>query len=518
MKRFLNILLFLFIYTNAGAAVFESGNYNISSFVGESNIINFGATINPESGTSISITAPMTIQNDGVIDGNLDTNDYNVHIRNSGNINGNIIVYHDYTVTQIIQSESDIQVLPITGNYNFTVNVENFSTGANLNSLQNLNAGKYVIKNSSIIINDFADWQNWTADVSLPSDTVTTLVITDSSNVTSGTVLKHVTDPLNVIIRMTDMDGLYTVDLTGYNDVIMNIVRETNYEHIFNGNLGRFVESLKNSESDKDLMSLLNRANTMSGLHNVMNLSYKFNPSILMRPVKAIHNFSLMNIAYNDTYSGVGIKPYYIFSDNTNSFGTRLYLGTKEDDMSFVIGLNFNKFEYDNQFNDFGGFVYGGDIKIKKDFDNFWVNGLAGLSLIKFKTESMYVDGDIKSNPIGHYFYTTIDAGYDYRIFDGLMISPMAGISFQKYGVVNFSDNDTDLHVGANTQYSFVMDGIRYEYAVFGAVNTNADLFGSLRVGFVSVSDGAGASIDLDLFKDEDACHYRTSINARVVF
>jgi len=515
MKRFLNIFVFLFVYTDASATVFGPGNHSVGSFSGDDNIINSGAVINADGGT-ISVTGGMKIYNDGIINGNLDTNDFNVHIRNGGTINGNIILYRDDALTQIVQSDSDIQILPITGDYDFIVNVENFDWCANLNSLQNLGAGTYFIKNSEIKVDDFSDWQNWGANVTLSNEGVCTLVVTDSSTVTSGTIISHVTNASNIMVRLDDLDGLYTVDFTGQTQVVMNVVRETNYEHIFNGNLGSFLESLKTSDSD--FMNLLNNANTMANLRDAMNLSYRFNPSVLMRPVKAVHNFSLMNNLFNDKDSGIGLEPFYIAADNANSFGARLYLNTKYDDIALEFGATFNKFDYDNQFNDFGGFIYGGDVNIRKNFNNFWLHGLAGLSMIQFKTESMYVDGNIKSNPFGHYFYSAIDAGYDYKIFDDLVISPLMGLAFQKYGVVNFSDTDTNFRAGFNTRYSFVMDGFRYEYLLLAGVNTNSDLFGSIQIGFASVADGAGAKFDLDVFKTDVGTDYRASIDARVMF
>ena len=83
---------------------------------------------------------------------------------------------------------------------------------------------------------------------------------------------------------------------------------------------------------------------------------------------------------------------------------------------------------------------------------------------------------------------------------------------------MEFSDTDVNLRGGGNVKYAFSMDGIRYEYSATVAVATNADVFAAFKIGFVSISDGAGISLGLDVFKNEYDNGYRASISGKVNF
>ena len=69
-----------------------------------------------------------------------------------------------------------------------------------------------------------------------------------------------------------------------------------------------------------------------------------------------------------------------------------------------------------------------------------------------------------------------------------------------------------------NVKYEFDIDGIKYEYAVMGSVTNNEDISASVEIGFMSVLDGIGASVDASLFKNEYDCYYKLSLKAKVLF
>lgn len=496
MKIFLGSFLMIIQCANTFAQDwYESGN--IDYFEDYQNIIHENVILTQSANVAyIDITDSMYIENHGIINGNLFSEDYTVSINNMGIINGTVTAPN---VTWIIKSEDAVNNIPTVTSQNFSVTVQdilagsNFDHGINLNQLQNLNADSFDITNSAIIIDNYSDWQNWNANVSLSQ---ATLIINDFSDLVSGQVINHVANQLDVsAIILNGAQGTYSIELVGQNTVILNITPI--------------------SGGENNLFTMPPISNTYQ---NNTSLSYQFNPSILMRPIRVINNFLLVDSLFSDMESGVGIKPFYIMSDDTNSAGTKLYLNNKYHDVYHSLSLHLNSFNYKNEFNDFSGIVYGGDINIKKYMDSFWIKGLIGGSIISFKTDSIFVGGNTKNNPTGYYVYGGIDGGYDYKFDENITIAPLVGVTFERFGVTNFSDNDINMRVGGNAKYKFDVDGISYEYSVSGLVNTNCDLIGMAKIGFISVADKVGLNLGFDAIKSKDYTAYKISINGKLVF
>lgn len=495
----------------------------VEYFEGYKNVINENVVLTPAVDTGIAIIDSMIIENYGTIDGNLYTIVENVSINNMGNINGMVTAPF---VTQVINSETGVTAFDVNS-LNFSVIVENvnpgadFNHGINLTQLRNLEADTFYINDSAIIIDNYLDWQNWDTDVFLSDAGITTLIINDSSNITSGEIINHVTNAENVVIVLKDLDDLYTVNLVGQNEVILNIIRETNYSNIpqFNNDVGEILNEIQNSVSGDALANSLNNAENIHDLQQVMNLSYRFNPSILMRPIRVINGFSLIGSLFDDGESGMKLKPEYIWSKETKSIGPNLYLNKTYKDFAVGIGLVFNRFNYINEFNNFSGYVYGGNLNFKKYIDKFWINGLIGGSLISFKTDSISLNGNIKNNPYGYSVYGGIDGGYNYDVLvDGFSIIPIVGMTFEHIYVLNSSDTNLNVRMGGDAKYSFTMDGIKYEYSVAGIVNSYADLIGMAKVGFISVSDGVGITLGIDTIKSTDYTAYKMSVDGKIIF
>ena len=497
MKIFLGSFLIVMLSVNAFAEDWYLSDY-INHFEGYENIIHENVILTQSvNNAHIDITDSMYIENHGIINGHLFAiDDYSVSINNMGTINGAVTAPN---VTWIISSEDAINNTFDINSQNFSVTVQDIMAGANfdhgisLNQLQNLNANSFNITNSAIIIDNYSDWQNWDANVSLSQ---ATLIINDFSDLVSGQVINHVTNQLDVsAIILNGAQGTYSIELIGQNTVILNVTP---------------ISSGENNLFTMPVISNTSQNNT--------GLSYRFNPSILMRPIRVINNFDLVDSLFTNSDSGVGIKPFYIMSDDTNSAGTKLYFNNKYHDVYYSVSLHLNSFNYKNEFNDFSGIVYGADANIKKYIDTFWIKGLVGGSIISFKTDSIFVDGATKNNPTGYYVYGGIDGGYDYKFDENIIVTPLIGVTFEQFGVTNFSDNDLNIRVGGNAKYKFDVDGIKYEYSLSGVVNTNCDLIGMAKIGFMSVADKVGINLGFDAIKSKDYTAYKISINGKLIF
>ena len=493
MKVFLGSFLITILSANAFAEDWYESGF-IEYFEGYHNIVHENVVLTKPSNVSyIDITEPTTIENYGTIKGNMVADAGNVSINNMGTIEGVVTAPQ---ITWIINSEVGINHSFIFNSQNFSVIVDNIAPGLNfdhrinfnqLSSLENVNS--FSIINSAIFIDDYTDWQNWVADVSLSG---VTLIINNPETIVSGQVINHVNNRTDIAaVMLNDPEHLYLVDIVGQNEVVLNI-----------------TQNIQNNLVPLNLP--VNTTNTQN--------TYRFNPSILMHPMRVINNFTLIDDLFANSESGVGIKPFYIMSDDTNSTGTKLYLNGKYDDLSYSFAFHFNHFNYINEFNDFSGFVYGGDANIKKYIDNFWVKGFGGDSIISFRTDSIFVEGNTKNNPTGYYVYGGIDGGYDYNVSENIIIVPLIGATFEQFGVTNFSDNDLNVRIGGNAKYRFDVDGIKYEYSLSGLVNTNCDLIGMAKIGFISVADKVGVNLGMDAIKSKDYTAYKISINGKLVF
>ena len=83
---------------------------------------------------------------------------------------------------------------------------------------------------------------------------------------------------------------------------------------------------------------------------------------------------------------------------------------------------------------------------------------------------------------------------------------------------MNMTKTSTNLLVGINGKYDFIVDGIKYEYGTSVATDEKANWNIGLNIGFLSVSDNAGASFGINAFRDEFDTNYKISANAKILF
>ena len=520
MKRYLFLSLSAFLYTNA-MAIDYSGNTIVDSFNDTEITVQNGAVINPANGYSITIEGPVHLYNNGTINGVIDANEYNLFVYNNGVISGGIINTNGGNITQIINPEFCAGNVDIDGD--FIVRIENIPN-LNFSDIQNIRPTYFKIENTPgvhtvITIDNFAQWQEWNQTVKI-SEPIS-LVITDENvvnydGVTIGNILKESGGDIDV--QIIGLDGAIRADREYFgNRFKLKISRDTNYGVINNGK-NAVIEKIKNSNPNDKFIKALNSANNTDEINRIVNRSYRFNHGILLRPIHVINNFALMDIIKDKNDFGLGFKPVYIVSDKISDIGGRIYIGNHYNDFYFYIGLSLNHFEYSDEINDFSGFVYGTDIRLKQYFNKLWINGTGGINLTKFKANYVSSNNQIKNDPYGVSWYIETDVGYDFNIADSFIISPFAGVEYQNYKVTDASDNDFNIHGGAGAKYYFVTDGIKYEYALDAAVISNGNLFSSLKFSFWSITDEAGATLSVGVLKDDWNYNYQLSLDAKILF
>lgn len=514
MKGFLGYSLSVLIVCGAG---FKAHAYDtsciVNSFSGDVDIPE-NVTITAASASGITMTGPVHLYNRGVIDGMIDAQGNNLFIYNSGTISGGINAV-GANVVQNMRSDSEITNIAITGG-NVSVEVDHCQN-ATFDKLKNINASSFNITESSIVINDFSDWQGWHQGEDIVSlNGNVSLIINNASSVQSGEVIEHTRSGDSIFVQITDLDRMYKPELVVANGgIVLNIVRETDYEVIFGTDT---LEVIRAKHPNDKLVRALDAANNMVEFNRIKSLSYRYSHDILLRPIKMINKFSLMDGMRQENDSGVGIIPHYILSDKMNSFGGRLYVGYQNSNLYFNAGFSLNNFNYKDNLNDFSGMTYGLDIVAKQTFNKFWLGENLGFALTGFKADYVSSDDKLKSNPWSFSGYGDVVAGYDFEIVKDLYVSPNVGLSYQYYNVADVSDTELYVHGGTDIKYSFVVDGIKYEYALNGSVGTNGELFANIKLGFLSVTDGAGLSLNTSVLKDDFDYHYKFYLNAKVLF
>lgn len=461
----------------------------------------------------IDLDHAMTIYNYDNVDA-IYTNDNNLTIINYQTINA---VYNTGTsyVLQQIPDNAALNTINMHGN-NFHVQINNVNS-ADVRLVQRIVEGAEEVRitDSSLVIDDFADWRNWNQTVLLEG--TNTLYIKHPETVVSGERIQFIKNNGTKVVLL-DSDQLYKVTLRYDSGASFIDITKTDVSNIFDDERGEILKDLQLSGSNSSLLLALNNAKSMQEINQIMQSSYRFNPSILMRPVSTLNQFYLLDLLNNENSLYGGFSGFYIGSDATDAFGFNLHFGGKYEDWRLSTTLYWNRFYYQKDVNNFDGFSYGGNIKIKRYIDSFWIHGIAGLSFANFKTDTIYHNNMIKRNPFGYSGYGALDIGYDYNIIDDLSIAPFGGVLTQISSVMKSTNTDSTIRFGGNIKYSLATDGLKYEYSGAAGATIVGDLFGNFGVGFVSEQDGAGVSIDLSFLNNDDSFHYKISLNGKILF
>jgi len=500
------------------AETFSSGNsYIVDGFNDNIVFIENGANVTGTGGGNIAILHPVTLYNYGSINGQIDAR-YNLSVYNSGTIHDGITTVNGGNVTQIINSPEQITNISVVGG-NYTVRIEGCEN-LDFNSIKDMNVGTFVITDSSVVINDFSQWQNWGKDVVLEGRTI--LIINDVDTDISGNVINNISSGQNYLtVQIRNGDDLYSAQLEqSGSGLVLNVARTTDYNLVFNnGNPSYSVlEKIRNKHPNDKLIKALDAAENIEQIYNIKNNSYRFNHGILLRPVKLINSFALFDGIEEHKDVVLGITPFYIGSDSVNNFGGRVYIGDNYDNLYLNLGFSFNSFSYEDNLNDFSGLSYGLDIRAKQKINNFWLFETAGFTIANFNADYVSDDNELKDNPSSFSGYGKFDAGYDFELDSDLTLSPFIGVSYTQDKVISVSEKDLNLHGGTDIKYNFITDGIKYEYSLSGALMTGGDFYSEIKIGFWSVVDKVGVSFDAAVFKDNFDYNYKLSVNAKMEF
>ncbi len=438
------------------------------------------------------LTQNTTLYNYGTITSDIITNGNNFDVYNYGTISGTIDADSGFVNQHIDSIDAFHSVTLDSGNdlYIYINGVHDIT----LTDLMNLgNAENFDITNSSIVIDDLVAWNNWGQSAEL--DRTNTLIFSSPSVVQAGDVINHIGENLNISVE--GLDPAYIPELSSsYGSWIINFGPNPNYP----------------------LSNVLNSVNSIEDKNRIKHLSYHFNPNILMNPIKTMNKFMMSNILSYKNSLYIGFSGSYVISDKTDAYGFDLSVNGKYDDVYLRAAFNFHDFSYQDDYNNFDGLMYGFNVGAKTYFDNLWLDGTLGLSFIDFDADNILYNDETRNNPFGMGLYGTVNLGYDYVLTTDLTVSPFVGPSIATYWVYDINDTDYNIRGGGKVEYSFVVDNIKYEYSGIGTISVNGDLYGTLKVGFVSEIDNAGLALGFDVLKTDEETGYKISVSGNITF
>jgi hypothetical protein len=450
-------------------------------------------TINPGDpyDSITNLTQETKLYNHSTINSNIQTNGWNLDVYNYGTINGTIYTDGGF-VRQHIGSDSVANKITVDNTGDLYVYIDG-AQNINLTDIIALgDSAEFKITNSSILVADLVDWNTWAQTVKLEGNN--RLIVSDVNSIQNNTVVNHGADGLT--IEAPGLDPDLRVELSNNAGTwYVNIVNNSNYG-----------------------INALNNANSTRAINRIKRLSYHFNPAVLMKPVKTINKFIMSDSAvYKNSLYG-SLSGVYIAGDKTDAYGFGLGFKGKYNNVYLSADFNFHDFDYKDSYNDFNGLMYGLNVGAKTDFDKLWIDGNIGLSLIDFDANNISHNGKNKYNPMGIVGYGKLDAGYNYTVLPDLTMTPFVGASVATYKVYDIYDTDCDVRGGGKFEYSFVTDNIRYEYSGTASINLNGDLYGALKVGFMSEIDNAGISFGFDVLRTDEEIGYKMAVNGTIAF
>jgi hypothetical protein len=470
---------------------------------------------------NVNIKYQAFIENQGQISGNIFVCDLcAVQIRNSGAING-VITLSDSAQTaqleQIINSAADITRLNVS-DIGFSVSVSSVQP-LRLSDIISVakNAEKIVLGNSFIILDSAA------LQAQYPIIEVAGVVMMDMEGVSPADCekfLSNIHGDLSFILKSDKSDPLHVAETSIGEDGVahVSVKRETDYEKIFDKELGGFLNQLKDSDPENPTIAALNRVDTMAELKSVLDESVLLNPMNLMKPVKAFEIFESASFRGMYKSDDLGFEMIRIMSDASAMYGAKISSTIDVGVSAITAAAYFSTFENSDDLNEFSGMLYGGNVHSLYSGKSLWIDVGAGFTISEFQTEGVFDGENIVRNPTGVSFYGTGDSGLKFEIFDGFHISPFAGVGAQYAGIMNQSEKEFFGRAGSAVWFSTEMSGIKSDYMLSVTAHSNDVYAAEIRARFFSAPDMIGGGFAYGIIRDDNGISHKISMNIGLEF
>ncbi len=229
------------------------------------------------------------------------------------------------------------------------------------------------------------------------------------------------------------------------------------------------------------------------------------NPGMLLQPMSVISHHELLGAyEFNDDVF-MSISPAYYNSKNFQNAGLRLNSGTRVGGrLNIGVGMYAVRADFQNEVSDFKSNIYGGNIRLKYDFDEIlFLRGVGGLSFASIDCDGVKSNNGTVSNPNAFGLYGGADFGAKFNFESGIYLSPFVGIATLSQSVVDVKVVDSFLHIGNDVGFKYFMDGVTYGYMLRTGINSYGYLDLGVGIGAWTIADKIGGSVSIG-FVDTD--------------
>lgn len=472
---------------------------------------------------SININEPVFVQNEGRVYGDIFLCDVcSVKIRNSGTINGTIFVSDKAELVQVINTSADITKLKVSGS-NFSILVNSVQP-LNLSDIMKISGGasKIILDDSFIILGNRINIQPLSLTSSPEIELIGTVIIDvdDITTIDGKEILSNVSGDGTIKVSSKNLDPLYVANTTIDNGkVYVNVERETDYQKLFDGNLGGFLNSLRMTNPDNSTILAMDNAETMSELNSVMDKSVLLNPINLMKPVKTFDNFEVSSFHGVNRPEDFDFETISILSATSSLYAGKFSLTTDIDKITITASTYFGTLENTDDLNEFSGLLYGGNVYGFYSDKDLWIDAGLGFTIAKFETYMIFDGNNVTYNPTGVSVYGVSDIGMKYEVLgNNFYLSPFIGIGGYFASVLHQSETDVFIRAGGVAGFSTEAIGIRNDYQISITAYTNNAYTAEAKVKFYSVADMAGGGMSVGITNDDNGTSYKISATAALNF
>ncbi|MCQ2581411.1 MAG: autotransporter outer membrane beta-barrel domain-containing protein [Alphaproteobacteria bacterium] len=447
-------------------------------------------------------------------------------IQNSGTISGEINVAAGGGLTQVVENPADITHLNVSGNGLFDATFIGGAFSLNqiadkMYSVKELNLASVGQATELTISGGYNATKLQNTSIKVNGDVW--IVVSSDFKTNGNPVLYNVNNAeYNKLHFESDTNNpLYavTASLVG-NNVYLTRARTINYKHVFRDSRGMFLNYLRETGSDNDLISKLDSENDMNRVMDILNKSVRLNPELLMRSVHEINMLEMTSGSANRIGVGISAEPIYIFSNHGNTIGGRLAAKYSVTDNLYVGASGYGyKIHFDDGLNKYDSGVYGGNMRIDYVGDIVFVRGGLGGNIDSFDTGPLLNGNEITHNPTGNSLYGFVDLGKHFNIGnDGWYVAPFVNVGMERLHILQNNKNDFFARGAFDGGYSFVLDSMKYSYNLRAGVNTFGNIDAAFNFDAWSEVDGAGGNISLGVIQTELGLSGKASINLQMVF
>jgi hypothetical protein len=495
-------MFFLLISTAAKAQVFKGSNYGASLCMRESSEVLSGAVLNYD---SIFIKSTLYLQNRGRISSD-------IYIENGFTLSysgyapeGRFFMGQGSTLRQIVTAAEDISKLSIVRNVNdFFIILVRDAIELDMTALLAIaeKADEIIIENST-----FVNLPDQLSDIVLSKENV---IITGAS----GASLSGKGDGA-LSARASSLKLFYPYVDKSNGQLVIKLLRETDYEKAIGGDLGKFLNDLRVKDPNSELLKKLDAAQSEEEFYAVMKSSATFNPTLISRPIRAFE-YSIADSTLLRRCKGCGwevlAKGHYLnFMQSNTAGGTA---GVSYFGESFSVGAY--AYYAGMSANEQSASIIGGMARGEISVDYVFVRTLIGKGLHNFKTGALFQNGKKISSPNSDNMFAIADFGLN---LDGesFYVSPFVRVNYTEFKMLGEAEPKLSAGYGASIgmmeKFEDISSGISV-FAVMGQDMWDAGVEYEMRL----PSDGIGFSIGGGAIKMFDNVGWKANLSARVSF